>query len=158
MVIKTWFLSKSSKVCVVSTIRFYSKFTGMWYKHFLRAVWRDFRFPMSNGSTEKLEWQIYCKNWFSDRALYVSIASSSWAWFFSLFFIRKFHIELCHSRSTTYFAAPKKSCHFHIWYPLTIYSLPNKTLKYALSCTHLYYHFFHIIYNPISTHSIKQNN
>ena len=26
---------------------------------------------------------------------------------FSLFFIRKFHIELCHSRPTTYFAAPK---------------------------------------------------
>ena len=29
-----------------------------------------------------------------------------------------------------------------LWYPLTIYSLPNKTLKYALSCTHLYCHIF----------------
>ena len=41
-----------------------------------------------------------------------SIISSSWAWFFSLFFIRKFHIELCHSRPTTYFAAPKKTAIF----------------------------------------------
>ena len=39
-------------------------------------------------------------------------SSSSWAWFFSLFFIRKFHIELCHSRPTTYFAAPKKTAIF----------------------------------------------
>ena len=67
--------------------------------------------------------------------------SSSWAWFCSLFFIRKFHIELCHSRPTTYLQH-LKNCHFHTWYPLTIYSLLNKTLKYALWCTHLYCHFF----------------
>ena len=34
--------------------------------------------------------------------------SSSWAWFFSIFFIRKFHIELCHSRPTTYLQHLKK--------------------------------------------------
>ena len=65
--------------------------------------------------------------------------SSSWAWFFSLFFIRKFHIELCHSRPTTYLQHLKKTAIF-------VYdiqgSLPNKTLKYAISCTHLYCHIF----------------
>ena len=34
--------------------------------------------------------------------------SSSWAWFFSLFFSRKFHIELCHSRPITYLQHLKK--------------------------------------------------
>ena len=42
--------------------------------------------------------------------------SSAWAWFFSLFFSRKFHIELCHSRPITYLQH-LKNCHFHIWYP-----------------------------------------
>ena len=44
---KVNFLSKSSKSYVVWTIRFCSNFTSMWYKHFLRNVWRDFRLPMS---------------------------------------------------------------------------------------------------------------
>ena len=42
------FLSKSSKFCVVWTIRFCSNFTNMWYKHFLRNVtWRDFSLSVS---------------------------------------------------------------------------------------------------------------
>ena len=41
------FLSKSLKFRVVWTIRFCSNFTSIWYKHFLRNVWRDFRLPVS---------------------------------------------------------------------------------------------------------------
>ena len=44
-------LSKSSQFCEVSTIRFCSNFTGMWYKHLLRNVWRNFRLLMSAVST-----------------------------------------------------------------------------------------------------------
>ena len=45
------FLSKSSKFRVVWTIRICSNFTIMWYKHFVRNVWRDFRLPMSALAT-----------------------------------------------------------------------------------------------------------
>ena len=41
------FLSKSSTFRVVWTIQLCSNFTGMWYKHFSRNVWRDFRLSMS---------------------------------------------------------------------------------------------------------------
>ena len=50
---------------------------------------------------------------------------------FSLFFIRKFHIELCHSRPTTYLQHLKKTLFSYV-ISLTINSLPNKILKYAL--------------------------
>ena len=46
-----FFLSKNSKFCEVWTIRLCSNFTSMWYKHFLRNVWRDFRLPMSALAT-----------------------------------------------------------------------------------------------------------
>ena len=61
------FWSKSSKFCVVSTIRFCSNFTSMWYKHSLRNVWRDFRLLMSALATvmasqicNKLKNTVYC--------------------------------------------------------------------------------------------------
>ena len=38
---------KSSKFCVVPTIRFCSNFTSMWSKCLSNNVWRDFRLPMS---------------------------------------------------------------------------------------------------------------
>ena len=49
MVLKTRvFWSKSSSFRVVWTTRFFfSNFTSMWYKHFVRNVWRYFRLPMS---------------------------------------------------------------------------------------------------------------
>ena len=31
---------------------------------------------ISIGGTEEFSWQIYCKNWFSDRAFYVTIADA----------------------------------------------------------------------------------
>ena len=43
---KPGFLSKNSKFCVVWTIRICSNFTSMWYKYFVRNVWRDFRISM----------------------------------------------------------------------------------------------------------------
>ena len=48
---KNVFLSKSSKFPTVWTLRFCSNFTNMWYKHFLRNLWRDFRLPMSALAT-----------------------------------------------------------------------------------------------------------
>ena len=59
------------------------------------------------------------------RSLYLRALghSSSWALFFSLFFIRKFHIELCHSRPTTYLQHLKKNAIFILWYPLTVETL-----------------------------------
>ena len=51
MVLKTRFLSKSSKFRMISTIRFCSNFTSMWYKHSLRNVWRDFKVLMSALAT-----------------------------------------------------------------------------------------------------------
>ena len=93
--------------------------------------------------------------------------SSSWAWFFSLFFIRKFHIELCHSWPTTYLQhlkkkkKKKKPCHFHIWYPFNY----KFTSKFQIKHWNMLYNvhtcmaiFFHISYNPVSTHSINQNS
>ena len=41
------FLSKSSKFCVVWTIRCCSNYTSMWYKYFVRNLWRDLRLPMT---------------------------------------------------------------------------------------------------------------
>ena len=65
--------------------------------------------------------------------------SSSWVWFFSLFFIRKFHIELCHSRPTTYFAAPKKNCHFHLWY--TYFQIKHWNMLYNVhTCIAIFFH------------------
>ena len=32
----------------------------------------DSNFSISNGSTKEFEWQIYCNDWFSDRAFYVN--------------------------------------------------------------------------------------
>ena len=49
---KKIFLSKSSKFHVFWTIQFCSNFTRMWYKHFLRNVWRDFRLPISVLATK----------------------------------------------------------------------------------------------------------
>ena len=40
---KSRFLSKSSQLRVVWTIRFCSNSTSIWYKQFLRNVWRDFQ-------------------------------------------------------------------------------------------------------------------
>ena len=80
---------------------------------------RNFRGPCRHPS-------IFCSSATPDGEFNNSVCSSSWAWFFSLFFITKFHIELCYRRPTTYFAAPKKTAIF------MIYLLPNKTLKYAL--------------------------
>ena len=31
---------------------------------------------ISTGSTEEFYWQIYCKNWFSNRVFYVNIADA----------------------------------------------------------------------------------
>ena len=39
--------SKSSKFCIVRTVRFCSNFTSMWSKYLSNSVWRDFRLPMS---------------------------------------------------------------------------------------------------------------
>ena len=47
MVLKTSFSSKSWNFRVDWTIRYCSNFISVWYKHFLRNVWRDFRLPMS---------------------------------------------------------------------------------------------------------------
>ena len=41
------FWSKSSKFCILWTIRFCSNFTSMWSKYLSNNVWRDFRLPMS---------------------------------------------------------------------------------------------------------------
>ena len=41
------FLSSSSKFRAVGTIRICSNFTCIWYKQFVRNVWRDFRLSMS---------------------------------------------------------------------------------------------------------------
>ena len=76
--IKPGFLSKSSKFRVVWTIRFSSNFFIIWYKHFVRNRWRDFRLPAPvlatvarksvNGKfTVKIDFPI-------DRAFYVIIA------------------------------------------------------------------------------------
>ena len=78
--------------------------------------------------------------------------------FFSLFFIRKFHIELCHSRPTTYFAAPKKTVIFiydiHKLY--TYFQIKHWNMLYNVhTCIAI---FFHVSYNPVSTHSINQNS
>ena len=43
----TIFLSKSSKFCIVRTIRFCSNSTSMWSKYLSNNVWRNFRLPMS---------------------------------------------------------------------------------------------------------------
>ena len=40
------FLSKSSKFCIVRTIRFCSNFSSMWSKCLSTNVWRDFRLPL----------------------------------------------------------------------------------------------------------------
>ena len=58
-----------------------SNFTSMLYKHFERNVWKDFRLQISALATVarkrfpgEISWRIYCKNWFSDLAFYVTIA------------------------------------------------------------------------------------
>ena len=46
---------------------------------FLKECMERFKTPkvsISYFSTEQFEWQIYCKNWFSDRAFYVIIADA----------------------------------------------------------------------------------
>ena len=48
---KPCFLSITSKFHVVWTIRICSNFTCMWYKHFVRNVWGDFRLPVSALAT-----------------------------------------------------------------------------------------------------------
>ena len=52
MVIKNGFLSKSSKFHVVCDHTILFKFTSIWYKHFLKNVWRDFRLLISALATE----------------------------------------------------------------------------------------------------------
>ena len=51
MIEKTWFFVKSSKFCILRTIRFCSNFTSMWSKYLSNNVWRDFRLPMSPLAT-----------------------------------------------------------------------------------------------------------
>ena len=81
--------------------------------------------------------------------------SSSWAWFFSLFFIRKFHIELCHSRPTTYLQHLKK-LQFSYMISKAHFQIKHCNMLYHVhTCIAI---FFHISYNPVSTHSINQNN
>ena len=48
---KNRFWSNSSKFRVVRIMRFCSNLTSMWYKHFSRNVWRDYRLPMSALAT-----------------------------------------------------------------------------------------------------------
>ena len=72
-------MSKSSKFHVVLTIRFCSNFTSIWYKHFLRNIWRDFRLPMSVLATvarKSFNGKFTGKKWFSDLAFYVIIADA----------------------------------------------------------------------------------
>ena len=71
-----------------------------------------------------------------------------------------FHFEIPYSAVYFYniFSAPKNYfCPFHVRYPLIIYSLSNKILKYALLRIHLYCHIFHITYNTATTHIINEN-
>ena len=49
-------------------------------KYFKRNVWRDFRLPLSALATvarKSFKGQIYCKNWFYDRACYITIADAN---------------------------------------------------------------------------------
>ena len=55
----------------------------------------------------------------------------------------------------------KKTCHFHIWYPFNYIF----TSKFQIKHWNMLYNvhtciaiFFHISYNPVSTHSINQNS
>ena len=51
----------------------------IWYKHFSRNVWRDFRHPMSALATiarKKCNGEFTAKIRFSDRAFYVTIADA----------------------------------------------------------------------------------
>ena len=71
------FCQKSSKFRVAWTIRVCSNFTGIWYKLFLRNIWRDFRLPMSALATvarKSFNGKFTAK--FSDRAFYVPIANA----------------------------------------------------------------------------------
>ena len=85
------------------------------------------------------QWLRHCVDSYSRHFGTINKYSSSWAWFFSLFFIRKFHIELCHSRPTTYFAAPKKNCHFHIRY--TYFQIKHWNMLYNVhTCIARFFH------------------
>ena len=46
------FLSKSTKFCMVRSIRFCSNCTSMWFKHVSNNVWRDFRLSMSASASQ----------------------------------------------------------------------------------------------------------
>ena len=77
---------------------------------------------------------------------------------FCLYFSLQDSILSCVTvRPTTYLQ--HLNCHFHIWYPLTIYS----QIKHWNMLYHVYTHiviFSHIRYKPVSTqaHNINQNN
>ena len=69
-----WFLKTRY---IVLIIRFCSNFTSMWYKFFLRNVWRYLRLQMSTSATvTRKRFQNYCINWCFDRVSYVTIADA----------------------------------------------------------------------------------
>ena len=73
------FFVKKLKFFVVLTIRFRSYFTSMWYKQFLTNVCSDFRLLMSALAAvagKSFNSNFYCKNLFSHRVFYITIADA----------------------------------------------------------------------------------
>ena len=79
MVVKPQFFVKKLKISCSLDHTILFKFHWMWYKHFFKECMERLKTSnvgISNGSTEEFQWQIYCKNWFSDRSFYVTIADA----------------------------------------------------------------------------------
>ena len=76
---KNPFFVKSSKFRLVWTIRFCSNFISIWYKIFLRNVWRDFRLSrlaLPTVARTSLNGKFTAKTDFPIRHFYVSIADA----------------------------------------------------------------------------------
>ena len=77
------FLSKkSSKFCIVRTIRLCSNYTSMWSKYLSNNVWRDFRFSnvkISNGNIKyPIEKSIFCSIFAVKNSTLLSLLMLSW--------------------------------------------------------------------------------
>ena len=79
MALKTrFFVKKLVFFFTFRTIRFGSNIASMWSKYTYQIMCGEtldltYSVSICNGNKEDFQWQIYDKNWFSDRTLYVTI-------------------------------------------------------------------------------------
>ena len=83
---------KSSNFHVVRTIKFCSNFTSIWYKHFVRNVWRDIRLPLATGAGKKLTAYLLQKLIFRSGILCYHCWCVCWCWRskFSIHYLKVF--------------------------------------------------------------------